>query len=277
MLPLTVVESQPQASTGEPLAARDFFVDSIDVYTNTQCNRRCNHCFLSDEQLQDKSFMSLDVVDDIIGWAKGEGSSIKEITLLGGEFALHPQAKEIIQRIDANDLLARIVTNGSKPFRELLEDSEIVAILQKNRIAVSLESADSTLNDSIRGRGAFQDALMAIGQLREENVPFDVNCTVVRASQQQVPELLEFAESAGANRVNLHWFSRVGRAASSRSDSILGEVLSREEWLSTLDLARLWNAGNSAMKVDCELGFPYGLPGEDRDMCAVKDKTRRQC
>jgi len=277
-LPLTVIERVPQVFEQEPLAARDFSIDSIDIYTNTGCNRRCNHCFLSNEQLQDSNFMTLESIDEIVAWAKDEGSSIEEITLLGGEFALHPQAREIIQRIDANNLLIRIVTNGSKPFRELLEDRDVVFALQKNRVAVSLESPDSTVNDSIRGRGAFQDAFVAIDQLRQKDIPFDINCTVVRSNQGQVPELLEFAESAGANRVNLHWFSRVGRAASSRSDAILGEPLDKEEWLNTLNVAESWgNArSGSAMTVDCELGFQYGLPGENLAMCAVRDKTNLQ-
>src|SRR5258707_1293467 len=109
---------------------------NIDLYTNFGCNRRCIMCFLTDKQLASRCRMSLQLIRSILRWAKAMGSRIEEVTLLGGEFSLHPHAAQIIVEVGYH-LRVRVVTNGCRQFRKLLGKRKVVEILRRGSVSVS--------------------------------------------------------------------------------------------------------------------------------------------
>src|SRR4029078_13513969 len=119
-LPLTVHNERPSSEAKlwpGALPADSFNLEGIDIYTNTDCPFMCEHCFLTTQELHTKDRIGLEMVEKITQWAAQPGSKIGEITLLGGEFSMHPQAADIImlvgatQKIDGTFLRPRIVTN----------------------------------------------------------------------------------------------------------------------------------------------------------------------
>lgn len=250
------------------LAVADFAVSSIDLYLTSACNRQCTYCFLSDSFFASRLHMRVSTVREIIAWTVG--SLVEEITLLGGEPALHPDFAEIVALISEAGLRVRIVTNGSYRFRKAISEEATASAIA--RVAVSLDAPIPAVFDALRGRGAFRDADLTIRQLRQQGKPFDINCTVVSSCLPYVGQMLRFAEDIGARRVNIHWFSQVGRARTRARD----EAVSPDDWRQVLELVREYVPMRNDFIVDCELGFAFGNRGENLKMCAVRDRTNLQ-
>jgi molybdenum cofactor biosynthesis enzyme MoaA len=271
--PLTVVRS----STGSPstrqspgLRASDFKLRSIDLYITSTCNRRCTYCFLTDDFLDSKQQMSLQMVQSILDWACASGA-IDEVTLLGGEPALHSQFPHILDAVKESGLGARTVTNGSRRFRQALAVEG--AKTRFKRVAVSLDAPTQSMFDQVRGPRAFSDAIETVEELKRIGVPFDINCTVLRSTAGTTREMIDFAEELGAERLNMHWFSLAGRGRHHAP----GEVLTASEWHEkVLVPVRAYQSPRTDYVVDCELGYAFGLPGEDVSACAVRERTNLQ-
>ena len=210
--------------------------------------------------------MGVHTVQQILAWSAN--SSINEVTLLGGEPALHPDFAAIVALIRQAGLAIRTVTNGSSRLRKALRDPDVAASI--GRVAISLDAPYAEVFDAMRGPRAFADVMLTIGQLKELRKPFDINFTVVKSALPYVPQMLGLAENIGARRINIHWFSEVGRARAA------GEGVSASEWRRVLDQVIAFRPRSREFIVDCEIGFAFGLAGEDRRMCAVQDRSNLQ-
>ncbi len=236
LLPLFVSRTPELTSTetiGTPLSPSRFTSKegdmSIDIYTNTLCHgsgskgrdHHCTYCFLSKKQLTDVTMMGLHSFNQILQWftsdgirSDDKGKPRKTVSLLGGEFALHPDAKEMIKRVHAAGLNVHIVTSGSDEFRELLKDEDIVTILndqnRDNLVAVSMDSIDENINDKWRGPSATRKAKTTIAKLQELAIPFRINATVTTDAIDGLPDLYDFAQEVGAQKVLVHFPSPVG-------------------------------------------------------------------
>ena len=260
--------SRSDDTHSDSLVAADFKLSSIDLYITSACNRRCTYCFLSDAFFESGQSMSVESVQSICDWA-AEGS-VEEITLLGGEPALHPDFPLIVSTIHDAGLRVRTVTNGSRKFRIAMENRTVRSLL--GRVAVSLDSPSEAAFDALRGRGAFRDAMATMRWLAEQKKAFDINFTVVKSALDSVPEMLSLAEQLGAGRLNVHWFSLVGRARTHAAH----QAVSAAEWREVLRQVSSYRPRRSDFVIDCELGFAYGLSGEEPGMCAVRDRSNLQ-
>ena len=214
--------------------------------------------------------MSPETVRSIVGWAAA-GGTVREITLLGGEPSLHGEFVAILDVIKSAGLAARVVTNGSKKFRIALDAPDIAKKL--GRVAVSLDAPTAELFDELRGPRAFADVMATIEKLRSLSIPFDINYTVTRSTLLSVTAMLDFAQELGADRLNMHWFSAAGRAREWAREESIDAIEWRDKVLSRV---RKYRSPRSDYTVDCELGYAYGLPGEDPTACAVQGFTNLQ-
>ena len=73
-------------------------------------------------------------------------------------------------------LAVRVVTNGARRFRRLMENG-LIGRHNLSRVAVSLDTLDEAVQDAFRGRGAWQDAMDTIKLLRDRDILFDINVT----------------------------------------------------------------------------------------------------
>lgn len=286
-LPLTVLNERPLSEAKlwpGAIPAASFDLEGIDVYTNTDCPFMCDHCFLTTQELHTKDRMDLETVEQITQWAAQPESKIEEITLLGGEFSMHPRAADIIklvgatQKIDGTFLRPRIVTNGGKPFQNLLADEEVVQILQKSRVAVSIEAANPELNDRFRGRGAANNAWRTVDLLVGHGIPVDINCTVMHSTAHDAMRLAGYAYGRGARRINFHSFSPIGRG-----HNLQDEAMTSKEWGRFCDLMAGYkyalkdDYGIDDFTVDVEFAYDFGIPtAEAKNACAIADGTNLQ-
>jgi len=122
----------------------------------------------------------------------------------------------------------------------------------------------------LRGPRAYADVMQTIDRLKELRKSFDINFTVVKSSLPYVTEMLTLAEKLGARRINVHWFSEVGRARRAERG------VSVTEWKQVLDEILTFRPHRDEFIVDCELGYGFGMPGENTHMCAVRERSNLQ-
>ena len=132
--------------------------------SNTTCNLKCRHCYLSCLPTSKPSFLSLDKIKNAIEEAKK--MQIKEIYLNGGEPLLHPDINNII-RLSLKLANVTILTNGilindkkARFLRQIEQDHDYELIFR-----VSLDHYTESKNDEIRGKGSFKKTMSGIMNL----------------------------------------------------------------------------------------------------------------
>ena len=146
---------------------------SVDVYVTSPCNRRCTYCFLPSEFFASGARMSLDAFSGVVTWCLRHG--VGEITLLGGEPSLHPSFAEMVAAASGQGLDVRVVTNGARRFRRLMEDG-VVGPDNLSRVAVSLDTLDENVQDGLRGPGAWRGAMDTVRLARPAGCPVRHQC-----------------------------------------------------------------------------------------------------
>ena len=240
---------------------------SVDVYITSQCNRRCTYCFLPSDFFASGLRMSMAAFSDVSTWCVRNG--VGEVTFLGGEPSLHPSLPEMVSIANDRGLKVRVVTNGARRFRRLLEDGQIKP-QSLSRVAVSLDTLDETVQDGFRGRGAWRDAMDTIQLLREIGVLFDINVTGVRPALDGIDDLIDFAEGEGCRRVNVHWPSSIGLGAQLTAD----EIPDRVEWEKLVRTI----ADRVETRPDFFVEIERGLLADDDPLtgCALQDFSNLQ-
>ena len=240
---------------------------SVDVYVTSQCNRHCTYCFLPSDFFASGLRMSLDAFSDVATWCVRH--DIDEITFLGGEPSLHPSFPEMVSLASDRGLKVRVVTNGARRFRRLLENVEIKP-QSLSRVAVSLDTLDETVQDTFRGRGAWRDAMDTIRLLRQHDILFDINITGVRPALDNIDALIDFADAEGCRRVNVHWPSSIGLGAQLTAE----QIPDRGEWEKLVRRIAERVERRPDFFVEIERGF---LAEDDRlTGCALEDFSNLQ-
>ncbi len=91
-----------------------------NILLNNYCNRHCPYCFAQQRLQQPEGQpqnLSLANLERILNFFKKSG--IKGVSLLGGEPALHPEFKQILQKARAEGFEVTLFTNGLMPPKAL--------------------------------------------------------------------------------------------------------------------------------------------------------------
>jgi MoaA/NifB/PqqE/SkfB family radical SAM enzyme len=242
-------------------------LQSVDVYITSQCNRRCTYCFLPSDFFSSGQRMSAESFTDVVAWCLRR--RVGEITFLGGEPSLHPDFPEMVALAHGRGLSVRVVTNGARRFRRLLGNG-LIGRHHVSRVAVSLDTLDETVQDTLRGHGAWQDAMDTIRLLRDRGILFDINVTGVRPVLDGIGALIQFADEAGCRRVNVHWPSRIGLGAHLAAD----HIPDLEEWQNLILVATKRAEIRPDFFVEIERGFL--AEGDPLVGCALDDFSNLQ-
>lgn len=198
----------------------------------------------------------------ILSWSQRYG--IGEITLLGGEPSLHPDFAKMMGMAHDQDMKVRIVTNGNRKFRRLVETMEIRPD-NVSRVAVSLDSMDGRTQDGLRGSMAWRDAQLAIELLQKHEIPFDINVTALKPALDSLEEMIDFAGEAGCRRLNVHWPSSIGIGRELPAE----QLPNKDEWLNLVDKIEKRVEKWPGFFVEIERGFLSD--GQALSGCALND------
>jgi heme b synthase len=172
----------------------------------TGCNLRCIHCRASATELMSPDDLtheeSCRVIDQI-----GEYAPFI-LVLSGGEPLWRRDVFTLAERARDRGIRVALATNGT-----LVDDATAGRIVAAGvrRVAISLDGADAATHDSFRGQaGAFQAAVDGFRRLKARGMSMQINTTVSRHNERQLPDILNLALTLGADAFHIFLLVPVG-------------------------------------------------------------------
>ena len=214
-----------------------------------KCNLSCAHCrrLESDEAIgKDLSTeQGKDLIEQLA--AIGRGQPIMPILVFsGGEPLCRSDLFELVGYANSLKITTALATNGT------LIDSEIAEQLRNSgiaRVSISLDGATADVHDKLRRlKGSFERALQGAKQLRQNNVPFQINITLTKQNAHQLEDIYQLAKSIGAVAVHVFMLVPVG----------CGQILAQTDMLTPgeyeqklIEICQLDGRGELQIKVTC--------------------------
>lgn len=191
------------------------------------CNLRCRHCYQDDftarGDLGQKDLLA--VADNILSVLK-KWDKKAIINLTGGEPFLKPELFTLLEYLDGKERVKElaVITNGTCLNKETV--LRLREFKKLNEIKISIEGADESSNDHIRGKGSFAKALAAIELLRPlKRIEVTLMFTILRRNLSAAMDILNLAAEKKIGGVILERFIPWGRGR-----TIKEEVLNQAEW-----------------------------------------------
>jgi len=152
------------------------------------------------------------------------------LILSGGEPLLRPDIFQLARHAVSRGLRVALATNGTLLTPEIADEIAAAGI---GRVSISLDGASAEMHDRIRGPGSFGAAMQGAENLRGK-VDFQINFTITRRSQFEIPAAFDLAQRLGAKA--LHFFFLVPTGRGREEDQVSGER--QEELLLQIDQER---------------------------------------
>jgi len=186
---------------------------TLTIAVTGACNQSCGHCWKAAGGGDSSRHVPSEALRRMIGEFAALGG--EGVRLTGGEPLCHPDWLELLRfAISAGFGAVSLQTNGT-----LFDDERVAAVRELNfpglGIQVSLDGATPGTHDLVRGAGAFDSVMLAIGRLVREGLGprISIFCTEMRHNLEEIPSLLALAESLGVASVSTGTMVLCGRAA----------------------------------------------------------------
>jgi radical SAM protein with 4Fe4S-binding SPASM domain len=197
----------------------------VQWHLTERCNLHCRHCYQQVTMLDmpcGEIYQAIDNIKNAIdSWVTEYGMEISpSFHFTGGEPVLHRDLLPILDYTREHGFSTAMMSNGT------LITSDIARKLRQAQISdvqVSIDGLEA-VHDSIRGEGAFRQALKGIANLISCGVDTSINLTLSRLNMGQVDGLVRLAEEAGISAVT---FSRL--VVCGRGKELSGEMLTPRE------------------------------------------------
>jgi radical SAM protein with 4Fe4S-binding SPASM domain len=143
---------------------------------------------------------------------------VEHAYLLGGEPTLLGRRglAEVVGYASEYGMAVAMSTNGLLVDRGMAEDLARAGLEQAQ---VSIDGSTPDVNDLIRGKGSFDAAIRAIGNLRGAGITVTTSMTLTRLNYHQAVEFVELSERLGAAVATLIPMQEFGRAPPSLAPS----------------------------------------------------------
>lgn len=175
-------------------------VEWLAFHLTDRCQLDCQHCLRDPEQAPK------DLSVATIQRALGEGRRIynaEHAVFTGGEPTLHPKFRDIVDiAVDAG-YSWHMVSNGRR-FPWLLELFRERPLRRERMTSItfSLDGADETMHDSIRGPGSYREVMTAVSLCTALHVPFVLNTVLNARNVSQLEAIGLLATQLGASRLS---------------------------------------------------------------------------
>lgn len=173
-----------------------------------RCPLKCSHCYADAGKDEAAGVLSADEARAVIDQIRAVGKPV--VVLSGGEPLMRDDLCDIARYGTERGLRMVMGTSGYFLDREMagrLKDAGIRAA------AISLDSVDPNVHDSLRGvSGAWEKAVQAIRNCRDEGIGVQVNMTVMRPLAGDVASVVEFGKGLGVRNYQVFFPVPTGRA-----------------------------------------------------------------
>jgi len=207
------------------------------------CNLACVHCRAGAVCDADPDQLTFDEGCRLVDGIARVGKPI--LIMTGGEPLLRPDFFDLARYSVKAGLRAVLATNGCLVTPEIAKEIAAVGI---PRVSISLDGPTAQDHDAFRKvPGAFEASLAGIDNLRAAGVPVQINTTLTRRNRGRLADIMELAESIGAEAFHVFLLVPTGRAR-----QMSGEEMTPEEYEdSLLEFYRLSRVVKLETKATC--------------------------
>jgi MoaA/NifB/PqqE/SkfB family radical SAM enzyme len=173
--------------------------DVVQIPLTNRCNLKCRMCSIPQGK---KGELSREEIFDLIKQAGAWG--IREAILTGGEPFLREDLFEICDYSRSQGIRSVVTTNGTAITSEMARQAVSCGL---GHLHFSLDGLEES-HDLMRGKGSFRKSIEAIKlfeglRRRQDRGPsLGVACTVMDHNLEDLPGLLEYADSLGVDVIN---------------------------------------------------------------------------
>jgi pyrroloquinoline quinone biosynthesis protein E len=125
---------------------------------------------------------------------------VLQIGFSGGEPLARRDLEELVQAAREAKLYSNLITSGIG-----LDENRVQALrtVGLDSVQLSFQSDEPNLADEIAGASAHQRKLDVAAQIRRAGIPLSLNFVIHRRNIDRLPQMIELAETLGAQRVEL--------------------------------------------------------------------------
>ena len=190
------------------------------------CNLFCKHCYYSAKVVPDQDELTTQEVFDVVEDIAKLGVPV--VLVSGGEPLMRKNIFDIISFMREKGIEVGLSTNGT-----LIKEHNISRIKASgvNYVGISIDGLEET-HDFFRGKkGAFRLSEEGISFSLSEGMTVSVRLTLTRFNKDELPQVLDWAESLGVQRFCVYHLVGTGRGK-----SILDSALTPEETRQVIDM-----------------------------------------
>jgi MoaA/NifB/PqqE/SkfB family radical SAM enzyme len=180
---------------------------TLDINPTDKCNLRCIHCWQRAFEKIDSSYELADEkLFEIVREAIKFGVEEFEITGGGEPLIRKELTSKIMEIIKKNKKFGNITTNG------ILFNSDDVRKIVKigwDRITFSLDGPDAKTNDSIRGKGSFENVMKSINlfnqmkrRMKRRLPTLKFNVVINKKNYNKIGKMIELAKEVNCSIVH---------------------------------------------------------------------------
>jgi radical SAM protein with 4Fe4S-binding SPASM domain len=255
------------SAVDQPAAGTDGPPVQLMIELTSACNLRCPHCYVSagDGRVRQLPARHL---HELLGEFAALGG--KRVTFSGGEPTIYPGWRPAIRYARFVGLDPCLLTNGT---RLSTEDLDFLAGLDA-RVAVSLDAADPTVHDAVRGSGSFAKTLDVLRGLVDRGLGSRTTLcfTPMALNVGELAGVVALATRLGVATVYVSLLEDRGRASSAIEDLALSDDDKASLLFAVVSLRLRYP--DVALDVPNLHLFPERLLGEELEAEAI-DRTIR--
>lgn len=170
------------------------------LHVTDTCNLRCRHCLFETTRGSGRH-MELDEIHALVREACGLGCRL--VCFTGGEPFTVPGFPALLNRLQqAPDLRVAVLTNGTRVMTEIGSLKKLDP--DRIHLQVSLDGPE-TVNDALRGKGAFRSATSALKILCRERIPCSIAMAVNAENVREMESVIRIAQDLGVSTVHYLW------------------------------------------------------------------------
>lgn len=183
------------------------FPYSIFLKISSQCNLRCKHCFYYDCQeifSPDDDFSPSELLQ--LAHFFVDELNVVHFVITGGEPFLRKDIFSLLEYLKSKNVSIDLQTNATLITQDMAIKLGDLLNPKSDTIQVSLDGAQKSTHDKIRGQGNFKKAINAIKFLTNENINVILSYTVMSNNIDDVPKLYEFCKELGIKQIRINKF-----------------------------------------------------------------------
>jgi len=154
-------------------------LDTLWFNTGTLCNIECKNCYIESSPTNDRLvYLTAAEVAAYLDEAAALGQPPKTVGFTGGEPFMNPEIAAILEATLSRGRDALVLTNAMKPMMRPRVQAAVSAFAKrygaKLSMRVSVDHWRKGLHDEERGEGSFEETLIGLRWLRDQNIPLAI-------------------------------------------------------------------------------------------------------